>query len=234
MDVLKRTSIMRSGIAAAIRNALVYVAIVVAFFFVAGRWDWTAGWRFLGILAVTNASYIVVVRRRQARFPRKERKPGATSDSHTRPTTTTYLYLCVVVIGALDGGRLGWSTMPDALWFVGAGLYVSAFVVVGWCAAINPYFGTDNRVRPEESGHILIVTGPYTLVRHPGYFATMTGYLFGTALMLHSWWSFLPAVLGAMRLLFAAATEDRVLLETLDGYRAYAKRVPYRLFPGIW
>jgi protein-S-isoprenylcysteine O-methyltransferase Ste14 len=217
-----------------IRTTLACVAIVVAFFLVAGRWDWTAGWGFLATLAVTNASYTAVVRRTQARFAAKERKPAATSDSHRRPTTFTYLYLCAVVIGALDGGRFGWSTMPGALWFLGAGLYVSAFVVIGWCAAINPYFGTENRVRPEESGHVLITTGPYTLVRHPGYFATMTGYLFGTSLMLQSWWSLIPVVFGAMRLAFAAAAEDRVLLETLDGYRAYAKQVPYRLLPGVW
>jgi protein-S-isoprenylcysteine O-methyltransferase Ste14 len=225
---------IRSDVVAALRNTLACVAGVGAFFLLAGRWDWVAGWGFLGTLAATNASYVWVVRRTQARLPQKERKPGAANDSHTRPTTFTYLYLCVIVVGALDGGRFGWSGMPAALWFPGAGLYVLAFVVIGWCAAINPYFGTENRVRPEESGHVLITTGPYTLVRHPGYFATMTGYLLGTALMLQSWWSLIPAALGAIRLCSAAATEDRVLLESLDGYRAYAQRVPYRLFPGIW
>ncbi len=210
---------------AALRNALACVAAVAGFFLIAGRWDWAAGWGFLGTVAAANASYVGVVRRRQARM---------TSDSHTRPTAFTYLYLCVIVVGALDGGRFGWSQMPGALWFAGASLYLLAFVVIGWCAAINPYFGTENRVLPEGSGHVLITAGPYTLVRHPGYFATMTGYLLGTSLMLQSWWSLIPAALGAVRLCSAAATEDRVLLESLDGYRAYAQRVPYRLFPGIW
>jgi protein-S-isoprenylcysteine O-methyltransferase Ste14 len=28
--------------------------------------------------------------------------------------------------------------------------------------------------------------------------------------------------------------EDRALQEKLEGYQAYAEKVPYRLFPGIW
>lgn len=28
--------------------------------------------------------------------------------------------------------------------------------------------------------------------------------------------------------------EDRTLHEELEGYEAYAQRVPYRLFPGVW
>jgi protein-S-isoprenylcysteine O-methyltransferase Ste14 len=30
------------------------------------------------------------------------------------------------------------------------------------------------------------------------------------------------------------ALEDRTLQEELDGYKAYAERVRYRLLPGIW
>jgi protein-S-isoprenylcysteine O-methyltransferase Ste14 len=37
-------------------------------------------------------------------------------------------------------------------------------------------------------------------------------------------------------LLFIARTakEDRMLCEELDGYKDYAKRVRYRLVPGVW
>jgi protein-S-isoprenylcysteine O-methyltransferase Ste14 len=35
-------------------------------------------------------------------------------------------------------------------------------------------------------------------------------------------------------LLYRAATEDRVLLAELPGYRDYAERVRWRLLPGIW
>jgi protein-S-isoprenylcysteine O-methyltransferase Ste14 len=35
-------------------------------------------------------------------------------------------------------------------------------------------------------------------------------------------------------LLYRAATEDRVLLAELPGYRNYAERVRWRLLPGIW
>lgn len=207
------------------RNAFVFCAVVVVFFVIAGRWDWPAGWGFIALAALMNGTYAALAH-----------DTPAQPKSHSRPKLSVFplLYLCVVFIGALDGGRFNWSTMPASMWLVGAALYVSAFVVLGWCSTINPYFRTVNRIRPEESGHRLITHGPYMLVRHPGYLATMTGYVFGTALMLHSWWAFVPGALGAVRLVFATAAEDKILLQMVDGYSAYAARVPYRLFPGIW
>jgi protein-S-isoprenylcysteine O-methyltransferase Ste14 len=223
-----------SVFASGFKYALVPGAIGVAFFVLADRWDWAAGWGFLCVCAVSNAGYLSVVQRTQSQLPARARITHTRSESSSRPSLFPYLYVCVVFIGALDGGRFGWSKMPAAFWFTGAALYISAFVVLGWCAAINPYFSTVNRIRPDDTGHLLISSGPYRLVRHPGYLATMSGYVFGTCLMLNSWWAFVPAVIAATRLALAAAAEDRVLFQMLDGYRAYAARVPYRLFPGIW
>src|SRR5262249_48950432 len=58
--------------------------------------------------------------------------------------------------------------------------------------------------------------------------------LLGNPLALGSWWSIVPNVaLGAL-LVHRTRLEERVLLAELDGYRAYAIRVPARLLPGVW
>lgn len=74
----------------------------------------------------------------------------------------------------------------------------------------------------------------YRYVRHPGYVGTIIGFILGTPLMLGSWWAFLPAAMSVLAIIIRTALEDSMLLEELRGYKAYAKRVRYRLIPFLW
>jgi protein-S-isoprenylcysteine O-methyltransferase Ste14 len=60
------------------------------------------------------------------------------------------------------------------------------------------------------------------------------GYNAGTALMLLSWWAFIPVALAALVLIVRTALEDKMLLSELPGYADYAQEVRFRLVPGIW
>ena len=53
-------------------------------------------------------------------------------------------------------------------------------------------------------------------------------------LALGSWWALLPAAGYALLILNRAAREDRFLQAELPGYAEYAKRVHYRVLPGVW
>jgi protein-S-isoprenylcysteine O-methyltransferase Ste14 len=55
-----------------------------------------------------------------------------------------------------------------------------------------------------------------------------------TPLFLDSGWSFLPTVFIMILLVIRTALEDRTLQKELPGYAEYARRVQYRLLPGIW
>jgi protein-S-isoprenylcysteine O-methyltransferase Ste14 len=73
------------------------------------------------------------------------------------------------------------------------------------------------------------VTGPYALVRHPAYAGELT-LVAACWLAGAPWWS--PpaaAALVALRIL----GEERTLARS-DAWRAYARRVPWRLVPRIW
>jgi protein-S-isoprenylcysteine O-methyltransferase Ste14 len=57
---------------------------------------------------------------------------------------------------------------------------------------------------------------------------------FGGGLALGSW---LAALIGLLMLpwfLRRTTQEDRILREQLAAYDAYARKVRYRLFPGVW
>jgi protein-S-isoprenylcysteine O-methyltransferase Ste14 len=47
-------------------------------------------------------------------------------------------------------------------------------------------------------------------------------------------WAFLPALFLTIVLVIRTGLEDRTLQDELEGYREYARRVHYRLLPGVW
>ena len=89
-----------------------------------------------------------------------------------------------------------------------------------------------DRPHPDRPGHKVIDTGPYAIVRHPGY---ALGFLFflGIPLALGSLWALIPAVLLCPLLVMRTVLEDRTLQAELPGYKEYAQRVRYRLVLGV-
>jgi protein-S-isoprenylcysteine O-methyltransferase Ste14 len=83
------------------------------------------------------------------------------------------------------------------------------------------------------SGHKVIDSGPYAIVRHPGYSFGLLLFL-GMPLALSSLWALVPAILLCSLLVARTILEDRTLRQELPGYQEYARRVRYRLVPGIW
>jgi protein-S-isoprenylcysteine O-methyltransferase Ste14 len=61
----------------------------------------------------------------------------------------------------------------------------------------------------------------------------MAGHLL-LPLALGSLWGIVPAALGCACLVVRIGYEERVLREGLAGYTEYARRVRWRLVPGVW
>jgi protein-S-isoprenylcysteine O-methyltransferase Ste14 len=140
--------------------------------------------------------------------------------------------VAIVPVAALDDGRFQWSRM--SWWFVGLGYFLltTAVAITAWAQAVNRFFEPGVRIQTER-GHRVVQTGPYAIIRHPGYFAACL--LFpGIALALGSWWALVPAGFATLLLLIRTEWEDRTLHAELAGYAAYAKRVRFRLIPGVW
>ena len=99
---------------------------------------------------------------------------------------------------------------------------------------VNRFFSSIVRIQ-NDRGQVVITTGPYAIIRHPGYLA-------GIVIVVASGAGarLLDRRGHARRLrlcrfsCIAPSTEDRVLLAELPGYRDYAERVRWRLLPGIW
>jgi protein-S-isoprenylcysteine O-methyltransferase Ste14 len=132
----------------------------------------------------------------------------------------------------LDAGRFGWSPLPSEALYLGVALTAAGYVMGTWAMAVNVFFEPTVRIQWERHQRV-VTSGPYRIVRHPGYVGAILGGL-GAPLFLGSAWMFVPTI-GAL-LLFVARTalEDRTLRKELPGYQEYAQRTRYRLLPAVW
>ena len=98
--------------------------------------------------------------------------------------------------------------------------------------ATNPHFEMTARIQTER-GHRVITTGPYRLIRYPGYVA---GALLGVSvpLIVGSVHGLIPACVIVLLYLIRSELEDRTLRRELDGYQTYADTVRYKMLPLAW
>lgn len=77
------------------------------------------------------------------------------------------------------------------------------------------------------------MTGPYRFVRHLGYVGAIIQSL-AMPFLLGSLWALIPGGIAALLMIACTVLEDSMLRAELDGYEDYARRVRYRLLPGLW
>ena len=106
---------------------------------------------------------------------------------------------------------------------------VLAAALIAWAMRSNTFFSSIVRIQ-KDRGHVVVTSGPYRLIRHPGC-AGMSAFTLATPLILNSRWAFAPA---AAITVLRTALEDRTLHKELDGYADYARRVRHRLLPAVW
>jgi protein-S-isoprenylcysteine O-methyltransferase Ste14 len=202
----------------------------------AGTVRWPAAWAYL-ILFVTGASWITLrlARRDPALLAERLKSPWQKGQPFWDKIFILPMMVAWcgwLVLMGLDAVRFRWFVIPLWLQCTGAVLIVLSFGMIGRVFRENPFLAAVVRIQTER-GHRVVTTGPYAIVRHPLYAATLI-YLPATALMLGSWAGLAAsgAFLGA--LVFRTAMEDRELQRGLAGYPEYAARVRYRLIPFLW
>ena len=137
-----------------------------------------------------------------------------------------------LLVAGLDK-RFGWSPeIPLGIQIAALALVILGYLLSIWAMVVNRFFSAVVRIQTER-GHTVITTGPYSYVRHPGYDGGIVCNLAG-AIALSSLWALIPGALVVLLTVVRTALEDRTLQEELVGYKEYAKRVRYRLLPGIW
>jgi len=153
-------------------------------------------------------------------------------DKVLAPLMAISLSFPLVIVAGLDH-RYRWSPVfPVWINILGLILVAIGYTLGVWALVENRFFSSVVRIQTER-GHVVCDSGPYRIVRHPGYAGNILP-LPGIVLALGSLWTLIPAVAALVIAILRTALEDRTLQEELPGYREYANRVRYRLFPGIY
>ncbi len=222
---------MRLKFFARLAISLLYISLV---FWLVGHWHWWRGWAFIGLLIIGRISSVPYLWRKNPELMKVRGEFGKGTKAWDMVVLVPFgiTFLAEPVVAALDA-HYQWSQMSPWLWFLGAALYAFFVAFITWAMAVNPHFEKTVRIQHERNHHV-ITSGPYGIVRHPGYTATILGLVLATPLLLGSWWAFIPAILSTACLTVRTALEDQTLRKELSGYEAYTRKVRYRLVPGLW
>lgn len=216
---------------------VVYLFIPLVLLVCGGDLGWWQAWVYsLLVVAAGIGGRIWAERRHPGLLAERqniEKFHGAKGwDKVLAPLMALSIGFPLVIVAGLDH-RWGWSPVFP-LWLIALGfLLISlgyAFAV--WALVENRFFSSMVRIQSDR-GHVVCDRGPYRLVRHPGYAGNILP-LLGIVLALGSVWTLIPAVVALIIAVVRTALEDQTLQEELPGYRDYARRVRYRLLPGIY
>lgn len=217
---------------------LIIVVLVAPFIpmIISGQWSWWQAWAYalVSILAFV-VSRIIVNRvhpdliQERARF--LNAKDTKSWDKLLAPLLGLGTILILVVAG-LDKYYDWTSASSLTVNLIALFGIIFGYSFSSWALVENRFFSGTVRIQTER-GHHVISTGPYRIVRHPGYAGGLFGYIF-IPLLLNSVWAFIPAILLGIVMVIRTALEDRTLQAELPGYKEYTRKTRYRLLPWIW
>jgi protein-S-isoprenylcysteine O-methyltransferase Ste14 len=222
------------------RIIVIYLAMffnAILFFAAAGRIDLPRAWAYIIILALLQTTIFILM---LVRFPemaevvnvRGEMKMPKVWDKVFALFYALATMLLLPLIAGFDVGRYHWSNL--SIWWMVPGviLLLFAMFLAEWALMENRFFELGVRVQ-KERGHKVISTGPYAIVRHPGYIAFILLY-FSFPLIVGSFYALFASLFTALLLVIRTTLEDATLQKELDGYVEYTKKTRYRLIPMIW
>jgi protein-S-isoprenylcysteine O-methyltransferase Ste14 len=217
--------------------AVVYLSVPLVLLSCGGDFDWWQAWVY---------SLMIVAAGVGGRIWAESRHPGLLAerqdiekiqsskgwDKVLAPLMALSVSFPLVIVAGLDH-RYGWShAFPLWLNVLGFILISFGYTFASWALAENRFFFSTVRIETNR-GHVVCDSGPYRIVRHPGYAGNIPP-LLGIVLALGSVWTLIPATMALIIAVIRTSLEDRTLQEELPGYWDYARRVHYRLIPGIY
>lgn len=206
-------------------------------FFLGGDWSWIEGWLFSGWYIVLCLSSIIYLYRKD---PALLEERFRTRNDPTQKKWDKYVIFTIIIgfalwitIMPLDVKRFHWSP-HFSLWIklAGGSLLIISFFFFYRAFTDNTFLSPMVRIQAERKQHV-VSTGVYGFVRHPMYLGAILQFI-GAPLLLGSVYGILVGI-GLLFLLAGRIIgEEKMLVNELEGYAGYKKKVQYRLIPYVW
>ncbi len=229
----KQDKKLSSGVQKWFLKNIAFIGIVGAILFLSsGKIDWWMAWAYLAamlLIMIANA----IVMDPSLLVERSKLQEGTKQwDIALSSFVAIWGPLSIWIVAGLDV-RLDWSQISMLSFQIAAlVVFILGSLMATWAMKANRFFSSTVRIQKDRN-HQVAIGGPYRYVRHPGYLGGIIAMLM-TPLSLGSWIGLIPSVLVITGYILRTSLEDKVLLEELEGYKDYARKVPYRLLPMIW
>jgi protein-S-isoprenylcysteine O-methyltransferase Ste14 len=203
----------------------------------AGDFFWLEGWIFsIWFDAMVISNMVYLYRNDPALLEERSKAPGSDNQKTWDKYLLTLIYLMAIlwfILLPLDAKRFGWSPdFPVLLKILGGVALLPALYLIYKATAENTYLSTLVRIQKDRKQQV-ISTGVYSFVRHPLYLGCLL-MIIGAPLLLGSFYGLIISLINIIVLAVRIIGEEKMLVEELEGYTEYKKKVKYRLIPFIW
>lgn len=205
--------------------------MLVAFFAVAGRLDVPRAWLCFGLyFAYLLVNSFVMLRHAPQLIRERSKIELVKWWDKAYAVVYTLTALLIPAVAGLDAGGSGVPPLGMEFAAVGTLMFVASTAFISWAMLENRFFRCSATV---QKGQKVISTGPYAIVRHPGYLGFI--FMYGSIPpIIGSFYALVPWVVLAIAMIGRTYLEDKTLQEELPGYKAYTRKVKYRLVPLLW
>jgi len=220
-----------------VRSIITYLLIPLVLLISGWDFGWWQGWLYSALILVAGIAPRIWAEKRHPGLMAERVKFGRNQnvkswDKVLSPLMAVSMTFPLFIVAGLDH-HFEWSPVFSiSLNILGFILIVIGYSFASWALAENRFFSSVVRIQTDR-GHMVCDSGPYRIVRHPGYAGNLLA-LPGIALALSSVWTIIPAIAALIIAIIRTTLEDQTLQKELPGYKDYTQRVPYRLFPGIF
>ncbi|HCS47329.1 MAG: hypothetical protein A2V45_00240 [Candidatus Aminicenantes bacterium RBG_19FT_COMBO_58_17] len=211
------------------------IALLLAVFFVpAGTLRWPQAWVFLALYLSAVAGFFSWAKKKDPALLKERASPQKDVKPWDRTLIRAYSVFLVAmpIMAGLDAVRFRWSRVPFGLILFGFAGLILAMLLVFWVMRENTFASSVVRIQTER-GHRVCSTGPYQYVRHPMYVAVILSVVC-LPVALGSLFALVPALVIVGLFILRTSLEDKTLQAELLGYKEYARKVRFRLIPGVW
>jgi Isoprenylcysteine carboxyl methyltransferase (ICMT) family. len=223
------------------RNAAKYLCTVVAqcilgaltFFLAAGSWNVPRGAFYFAIYFLASLSGGLYLYLTNAETLEARKEIAGNTKKWDAPILKLFVLLSYfgIYVAAGLSQRLGQPYPPVILYWVGIVMTVAATIILIWAVKENRNFESSVRIQNNRN-HTVCSSGPYTFIRHPGYFSIV---MWAVAMvMMFGCYTGIVSALITILLVVRTILEDAMLHSQLPGYAEYSKKVRYRLLPAVW
>jgi len=206
------------------------IMISVLLYLPAGTFFYWNAWLFSAVLFIPVVIMGIVLFLKAPELLRKRlQEKEEQSEQRSVVALSGAMFIGGFVLAGLDY-RFGWSNISHGIVYGAAIAFLFGYALFAEVMRENAYLSRTVEVQENQT---VIDSGLYGFVRHPMYSATVLMFL-SIPLILGSWISFCIFLVYPLLLVKRIRNEEEVLVNGLEGYKSYQKKVKYRLLPFVW